>query len=384
MKRILFFIGGLVAGGKERRFMELLTFLKKTGEYEMMVVTTAKDIDFPAFTQLEIPLKIINKNNFFGISIFPYLFYRITAEFKPDIIHTWGRMQTLYVLPTRMIQKIPLINAQITNASPNISVGNRLIDKLNFRQSDIILSNSFAGIQAYNPPKEKYRVIYNGVNLDRFRNLANQSGIKEKYGIKTPFAVVMVATFSKNKDYERFFKIAKKVLASRNDVSFIGVGHFHKGKNSLYQKCLEISNGHPKLIMTGLIYDVEDLVNACDIGVLLSNKEVHGEGISNAILEYMALEKPVIANDAGGTRELIKPGENGWLITEESNDEIAQIISDLLDQPETRQKFGRAGQKLLEKNFTIQKMGEHFIKLYEEILCGRIMPFQHQPEEISL
>ncbi|MEX0881883.1 MAG: glycosyltransferase, partial [Cyclobacteriaceae bacterium] len=236
MKRILFFIGGLVAGGKERRFMELLTFLKNTGEYEMMIVTTSKDIDFPAFSKLEIPLKRINKDKFFGISSFPYLFYRITTDFKPDLIHTWGRMQTLYVLPTRMIKKIPLINAQITNASPNISVGNRLIDKLNFRQSDRILSNSYAGIQAYNPPKEKSRVIYNGVNLDRFKNLPNKSGIKEKYGITTPLAVIMVATFSKNKDYERFFKIAKIVLSGRNDVSFIGAGHFHRGKNSLYQK----------------------------------------------------------------------------------------------------------------------------------------------------
>ena len=334
----------------------------------MMIVTTSKNIDFPAFEALEIPLESINKKNIFGKGAFPFIFYRITANFKPDIIHTWGRMQTFYVIPTRIIKKIPLINAQITNASPNISLSNRLIDKLNFSISDIILSNSFAGIEAYHPPKEKYKVIYNGVNFERFKGLPNNSSIKEKYKITTPLAVVMVATFSQNKDYERFFKVAKKVLESRNDVSFVGAGHYHRDKNSLYQKCLDITNGHPNLIMTGLIYDVEALINACDIGVLFSNTEVHGEGISNAILEYMALEKPVIANDAGGTKEIIQVGENGILITDETIDEIAQLISDLLDQPETRAKLGRAGQKLLENNFSIQKMGERFMDLYKDIL----------------
>ncbi|MBR9776078.1 MAG: glycosyltransferase family 4 protein [Cytophagales bacterium] len=368
MKRILFFIGALVAGGKERRFMELLTFLKNSGKYEMIVVTTGDNIHFPAFKQLEIPLKVIKKKKFLGVISFPYALLEIASEFQPDLIHTWGRMQTLYVLPTRMIKNIPLINGQITNASPNISLKNRFIDKLNFWQSSVILSNSFAGIASYKPPKGKYRVIYNGVNLNRFKNLTDQSVTKEKYNINTPLAVVMVATFSKNKDYERFFRIAKKILTIRNDVSFIGAGYYHKGKNSLYQRCLELADGHPNLIMTGLIYDVEDLVNACDIGVLISNKKVHGEGISNALIEYMALGLPVIANDAGGTKELIVPGENGVLITQETDEEIAMSITELLDHPEKRMKYGEAGQRKIKDCFTIQKMGENFLKLYEEVL----------------
>lgn len=376
MKRILFFIGGLVAGGKERRFMELLAFLKKSGDYEMMIVTTSKSVDFPAFEALEIPLKSLNKNGVLGKGALPYKFYRITNDFKPDIIHTWGRMQTLYVIPTKIIKKIPLINAQITNASPNISLSNRFIDKVNFSKSDIILANSYAGIEAYHPPKDKYKVIYNGVNFERFKGLPDKSSIKEKYKITTPFAVIMVATFSQNKDYERFFKVAKKVLETRNDVSFVGAGHFHRDNNSLYQKCLEITNGHPKLIMTGLIFDVEALVNACDIGLLFSNTKFHGEGISNAILEYMALEKPVIANDAGGTKEILRDGENGILITDETIDEIAKLISDLLDQPETRGKLGQSGQKLLENNFSIQKMGERFVDLYKEISPPLPLPIQ--------
>lgn len=112
--------------------------------------------------------------------------------------------------------------------------------------------------------------------------------------------------------------------------------------------------------MTGLIYDVEDLVNACDIGVLISNKKVHGEGISNALIEYMALGLPVIANDAGGTKELIVPGENGVLITQETDEEIAISITELLDHPEKRMKYGEAGQRKIKDCFTIQKMGRTF------------------------
>ena len=365
MRKILFFIGGLVSGGKERRFVELLSYLKSTGGYDMLVVTTTSEVHFPAFFDLNIPLEKINTKGLLKTAGIPLELRKIALQFQPDVIHTWGRMQNFYALPSKMILGIPLINSQITNASPYTSQVNRIIDRINFRLSDLILSNSYAGIEAYQPPVSKTRVIYNGMNLGRFVNLPEKSAVKEKFKITTPFCVVMVATFSKNKDYERFFNVAAKVLESRKDITFVGVGYFHRDA-SLYKKCQSLIKNNPLMLMTGVISDVEALVNAADLGVLFSNKEVHGEGISNAVLEYMALGKAVIANDAGGTKEIIKDGENGHLVDQESIDELSNKIKYLIDNPRKREELGASGKSLVEQNFSIQKMGHNFSKLYDD------------------
>jgi len=110
---------------------------------------------------------------------------------------------------------------------------------------------------------------------------------------------------------------------------------------------------------------VEALVNACDIGVLFSP---YGEGISNAILEYMALSKPVIAYDSGGTREVIKNGENGFLIKEEDDEQISKIIIELIDNYKLRKKLGENGRKKIEEYFNIQKMGKEYMNIYNKFI----------------
>lgn len=370
MIKILFFIGSLGSGGKERRFIELLYYLKADEKYEILVVTTSKEIHFPIFKSLNIPVKNLKKNKYLDNKTFPFEFYKISKDFKPDIIHTWGRIQTFYVLLSKILRKTILINAQITNASPKITLLNRILDRINFLFSDIILSNSYAGIEAYNPPKKKTQVIYNGMNMNRFKNLPDPELIKEKYKIYTKFTIVMVANFSENKDYDFFYRVANEVITIRDDVTFIGVGYFHK-KSDLYIHCKKLINVNPRILISGLIFDVEALVNACDIGILFSNADKHGEGISNSILEYMALRKPVIANDTGGTKEILKNGENGFLIKNETIKEVSEKISFLLNNPGMREKFGNNGKKLIEEQFTLQKMGETFEKLYLNVLLSK-------------
>ena len=86
---------------------------------------------------------------------------------------------------------------------------------------------------------------------------------------------------------------------------------------------VELSSQDDRIHFKGRINDVEALVNVCTIGVLFS---VDGEGFSNAIMEYTALGKPVIANNAGGTKELVRHNENGYLFIKQSEEEIVSLI----------------------------------------------------------
>ena len=366
-KRVLLFIGNLRAGGKERRLIEMLTYFQKKENFEFFLVMTEDVIQFPDFYRLNIPYKIIEKNSKGrDLSVF-YQFYKICKEFKPDLIHTWGRIQSLYTLPTIIAKGVPLVNSQITTAPPHYNTWSldNIIDRLNFRFSKVILSNSKSGIKCFRPPLSKGRVIYNGLNMARFRDLPQASEVMARYKIKTPYSVVMSASFTDHKNYDLFYNIARYVTSKRADITFIGVGGYGKSA-AIYQRMLSLSADNPNILFPGRINEVEALVNACTIGVLFS---LHGEGISNSILEYMALGKPVVANDNGGTSELVNTNENGFLVTNESAEEIGEIIINLIDDAGKRERYGEVNRRIIEESFQLEKMGPEFENVYMTALA---------------
>jgi glycosyltransferase involved in cell wall biosynthesis len=126
-----------------------------------------------------------------------------------------------------------------------------------------------------------------------------------------------------------------------------------------------VNNSSPRILFPGKIHDIESLVNACTIGVLFSTD---GEGISNSILEYMALGKPVIANDAGGNRELIRHRHNGYLINSQNAKEVGDLIIGLIDDQQKCQSFGAINQKIVQESFSLEVMGKAFEEIYYKTL----------------
>ena len=365
--KILFFIGSLGNGGKERRLVELLTYLKEKKDYEVVLLLAFNQIDYPQFYNLNIDyIDLQKKTNSKDIRLFLKI-HHIIKQYKPDIIHTWGSMQTFYMIPSAIIQHMPLINSQITDAPPKLRLNffSKFVNACNFRFASIILANSKAGLRAYGMhASTKSKVIYNGINLNRFTNFPEKETIKEKYQIQTKYTVVMSASFSLNKDYQRFYKVASYVTSKNRDITFIGVGAV-VNNNPDYDRLVKLAKKNNQILFPGPITDVEALVNACDIGVLFSTQ---GEGISNAILEYMALGKAAIVDECGGTPEYIKEGENGFFTTNRSIEEVGDLIIDLINKPEERKRIGNNAIKTIQTMFTLEQMGKEFEMLYRNVL----------------
>lgn len=372
--RILFFIGSLRFGGTERRFVELLKYLNNSRKYELLVVLAYDKIDYSCFSELKIrQIKLDKKPNFKDLKIF-FILDEIVREFKPSIIHTWGAMPTFYMIPASKMRGIPIVNSQITNAKPNNEIWSfdGFINTVNFSFSDVVLANSYAGLKAYRViGKRNAQVIYNGVDLNRFQNLPGQEQMKRKYHIVTPYCVVMAASFNKNKDYELFYQVAKLVNDRRQDISFIGIGRPSKN-TSKFERLSRLAKKNTRILFPGPIDDVEALVNACDIGVLFTDNRIHGEGISNAIIEYMALGKPVIANDIGGTCEIVRDQETGFLVSGQPKTRIADIIIDLIENPEKREVFGQKGKQVIRDKFNLETMGCKYEHLYKKLLVQKL------------
>lgn len=364
--RILFFTESLIIGGKERRLLELIKYLKQNTDHIIALVISEPIIQYEYAYKLEIPIIIIKRAGL-KYDPLPFIkFYKYCREFSPDIIHAWGRMTTFYAIPSKLLTRIPLVSSMIADARKNFGFFSfdNIFFKCDIVFSDVILSNSKAGLDAYNLTSAKAKVILNGVHIERFQRNFETDKVKEKLGIKTSFVVIMAAAFTVNKDYDLFLKVAKETKKFRNDVTFIGAGD---GPNwrSINQKVIEESIENVLLI--GKDDDIESIISASDIGLLCT----YSEGISNSIIEYMALGKPVISTDInGGSKEIIIEGVTGFC-TERCSGKIVEKINLLLNNNELRISMGIEGVKRINNGFSIKRMGRDFLDLYSNVLTNK-------------
>ena len=182
--------------------------------------------------------------------------------------------------------------------------------------------------------------------------------------------VTMIGAFGDRKDYDSFIDAAKMICNKKRDIEFLAVGD---GKNfaRISRKIGSGFNGNIKLL--GRQSDVESIINVSDICVLTTNAKVHGEGISNSILEYMALGKPVIASSGGGTNEIVEDSKTGFLISPLNAKELAEKIEIFLNDPLLGSKFGQAGQERIRTKFSIDHMVGEYISAYESALINNFV-----------
>lgn len=366
-KKILFFIESLPYGGKERRLIELLIYLKKNTDYELRLVLIENTIQYSYVHDLEIQIDVIERKYFKKDPSFFIRFYRIAKQFNPDIIHTWGRMSTFYSILTKLLLRKPLLSNLIASAKKPL--GGKLffnfIIKTNVYFADVILSNSMAGIKAYNLYNHpKTHLIYNGVRLERFDVKEKTSTVvKETLNITANLVVMMVASVNKNKDYDLFLDVAQLITCSYNNITFIGIGggsEFERIKSRIHNENIQST------LLLGMRSDIEKLISIADICLLLTNKQVHAEGISNSIIEYMAMGKPVITTDSnGGSDEIIVEGASGYIIEADAC-AIKNKIIELISKPELRKQLGSKGKQIIDQKFTIERMGQDYVDLYNK------------------
>ena len=236
-----------------------------------------------------------------------------------------------------------------------------LRSKLTFPFSNYIVGNSKAGILAYRAPSERSYIIHNGFDFNRINNIIEKKIILKELNIKTKFVVGMVASFSKAKDYKTFLSAAQTILKQRTDVTFVAIGY---QTDSIIIKSLIETKWSQYFKFLGIKTDIESYINAMDICVL----STFSEGISNSILEYMALGKPVVATEGGGTNEILIDNQTGFLVKTSDSKDLSEKIQMLLQNENLRINMGNSGKKCIQEKFSIDKMTNKYISLYKEVI----------------
>jgi len=362
--KILYFIPSLRAGGKERRLVELITYLKRETTIDIHLVLMNENIHYKSITNIGINFYIIERKIKKDPSVF-FRFFSLCKKINPSIIHSWAGMTTFYAIPSKILLNIPLINNQISTSNPllfNLSRIEPIVFRINYRFSDLMIANSQAGLNSYNLKlSNKNRVIYNGINKERFTNIENDNSLKNIWGVSTRYIIIMIASFMRNKYYDLLIDVAKIINENRKDVSFICIGD-GETLDSIHNRI--IIEGISNVILLGKQQYIENYILQSDIGILLTESE----GVSNAIIEYMAFGKPVITNDQkGGSKEIIENDINGF-ITSNNPIEISNKINYLIDNLKIRTKIGENNRTKIIKDFTIEKMANEYIRGYNELV----------------
>jgi len=167
----------------------------------------------------------------------------------------------------------------------------------------------------------------------------------------------MVAKFHPKKDNETFIRAAVQVCRLRDDVTFLAIG---TGKT--VDRCKELVSDEyrDRIKFLGRQLNVESLIGIFNVGVLAT----FTEGISNSVMEYMALSKPVVVTDGGGTSELVVDGVTGFLVPRSDPGALAERIRYLLDHPSEASHMGQEGRKRLETHFNLERMTSEFVDTY--------------------
>ena len=197
-------------------------------------------------------------------------------------------------------------------------------------------------------------------HFNRIKTINDEEKTREHYLIKPGKLVGMVGAFFDRKDYDTYLKAACKYLEKQDDTTFLAIGD---GPNLDYFKSTIPKKFRDKILFLGMIHDVESVVNLLDIGVLAT----YTEGISNSIMEYMVLGKPVIASDGGGTKELVMDGETGLLVPQKDPNALFEKLDYLLARPELCAEMGQKGKNRIHEYFTIERMNKEYLDLYESI-----------------
>lgn len=119
-----------------------------------------------------------------------------------------------------------------------------------------------------------------------------------------------------------------------------------------------------RLHLLGYRPDASRVVSAFDLSVLTS---LH-EGMPNTVLEAMAAGVPVIGTAVGGTKEVIKDGETGYLVPPADPDALARRISWALAHEEEMEKIAARGRQSVRSTFSMSRMVASVEQLYDEMI----------------
>ncbi len=233
----------------------------------------------------------------------------------------------------------------------------KLLARLNRALSDKIIVQSESVIQWAKLEKYENKVtVARGGFID-----SNLFRIKQPYN-KRKNTIGYVGRLSKEKGILDLVEAIPLILQGRNDVDFLIVGDGPLS-SSIKQK-LRDSGVLEKVTLTGWItYDeIPEYMNRLKLLVMPTHTEA---GSPRPIQEAMSCGTPVLATMVGGVGDVVKDGENGFILKNRSPQQIAKDALRILEYPQINEII-RNGRKLIEQDYNFETVAKRYKQAFEQ------------------
>jgi glycosyltransferase involved in cell wall biosynthesis len=354
--RVAFLIDTLRPAGAEKQLVTVATGLDRRRFLALVICLTAEGPYAHELRQAGIPVVLIGKRHKAGILAYCRLRALLRRE-RPDILHTWMFTCNLYGrLAARGLPVATLaseVAADLGKSSLRLA-----IDRMLATRTRAFYVNSSVVARFYHErcaiPLDKIVVIPNGVRVPRAERTPRAAlGVRED-----AFLVCGAGRLSPEKGFDRVVEaLATPLLKARNVALVIAGDGPSRGALEALIGARDLAD---RVHLLGHRDDLPAVLNAADAFVVSS---VH-EGMSNVLMEAMALGLPCVSTPVGGVAELMGDDEAGLVVTASAPEPIAVALARLMDSPALARRLGLAARDRMARSFSIEANIRRFEALY--------------------
>jgi glycosyltransferase involved in cell wall biosynthesis len=370
IKRILHIVEDLSVGGLEKVLASIVLSLDKS-KYDVQVWCLARGGDIAQeLIEKGISVRILKMESYYNPLNIVCLGLAMNRE-RFQLIHTHGYFAGTFGRLAAILARIPVVIAHVHSTDYGYGKRNLMIERFLSYFTDRIICISHAvemfvtvneGIRS-----EKTCLIYNGVvPPDHLLNDQLRKNMRVSLGLDVEAIVIaIVASLTANKGHGILLTAFKKAFRSHPLIRLliVGDGPLRDQLETATRKLMM----DQAVVFTGIRQDVFSLLQTSDIFVLPSRDR---EGLGIALIEAMAVGLPVIGTNLGGIPEVIEDGENGFIVSPRSSEQLAEALKKLVNDQALRTNMGRRGRQIYEEKFTMPKMIKQIETLYDQLLAG--------------
>lgn len=387
MINILFLHAGAEMYGADKVMLDLIRRLDKT-KYKPYVVLPTNGVLVDALKKENIdvsviPYPIMRRKYFnfkgimqYGTGLIKYSnqLVKFAKEHSIDVVHT----NTAAVLEGSAVARklhIPqLWSIHEIIVSPNIMF--KFTSRTIAKNSAITITDSQAVkdhlLKSGYFKNDAIKVIYNGVDADRFKPDNDSSYLRKEWNIPEDAMVVgMMGRVNSWKGQKDFLKAANILLAEHSNMYAVLVGAAFAGEEWREKELADEISKSPykdRIVNVGYRTDSEGIYNLYDVFVLPSTNP---DPLPTVVLEAMATGKPIVGYRHGGVCEMVKEGYNGLLAEVRNPTDLARKIDTLLFDDKLREKMGSHSRKRLLENFSIESYIKNYSDEYDRLTADK-------------
>lgn len=314
-------------------------------------------------------------------------FCKIFKRKKFDLIHTFTIKPNIYGAIAGKLAGIPVVISSVVGlgyvfSKPNNNLKTRFVNiiatrlyKIALRYSSYVLfqnqDDSEYFILSRLVDRRKTQIIKSsGVNLIEYSPLAMDSAtinrLKQGLSINgNKVVITMVSRLMWEKGVREFIEAAKILKSKFPEAFFLLVGSIDKeNPSAISENYLREAEYNGYIKWLGHRDDVANILAISDIVTLPS---YYREGVPKAILEAMAMEKPIVTTNNVGCKDTVEEGKNGFLVPVKDIDSLSDRIERLIVDKDLRIEFGKYGRLKAEREFDENIVIDKTIKIYEAL-----------------